>query len=270
MARTRGAREPGKCIFCGRSGVTKEHLFADWLKELFPRSPADTHTFGEVQFTPERTVTAKRRQGHSGSKKIRKVCQQCNNGWVNHLDDAAKSVLVPMVRGETDSVTPAMQAALSTWLVKIAMVGDANRRARSKVTQAERDWLMRQKSPPPLWHVWLGRYGGDTWASLGIHQHGGNLAAPPVPSPMPFKGYVQTTMLEIGNVLALVVATDISVIGFEIGEAALLMKRIYPAPTELRWTDGHVIADDQASRIALILERMLMHPLQGDPHVTEP
>src|SRR5947208_778698 len=30
-------KPPGKCIFCGGRGLTKEHMWADWLRPYIPR-----------------------------------------------------------------------------------------------------------------------------------------------------------------------------------------------------------------------------------------
>ena len=33
------AKPPGQCIFCERTGLTKEHVFPDWLNSLYPKRP---------------------------------------------------------------------------------------------------------------------------------------------------------------------------------------------------------------------------------------
>src|SRR5271169_2401942 len=69
-------KPPGKCIFCGGPGVTHEHLFSDWLRDLFPRSAADTHTIAQaVAWTPRPRFVRQIRQGHSGTRTVRKVCR---------------------------------------------------------------------------------------------------------------------------------------------------------------------------------------------------
>ncbi len=158
-----------------------------------------------------------------------------------------------------------MQAALARWLVKIAMVGGANRPAHSKVTQAERDFLMVNKNPPPHWQVWTGRYGGIEWRELGIFQHGGLLQAPPLPSPKPFSGYVQSTVMGIGDVFVLIIATNISVLGFEIGPTKDVVHPIWPIGPAIDWTNVLVMMDEHANRAAKILQTMISRPLCNDP-----
>ena len=37
MAPVRRRKPPGRCIFCGKVGLTKEHMWADWLRSYIPR-----------------------------------------------------------------------------------------------------------------------------------------------------------------------------------------------------------------------------------------
>ena len=119
--RRQNLRQPGRCIFCGGFRMSKEHLFSDWLRELLPHSPDHTHTMG-VADEGQHTVT--QHQGHSGTKKIRTVCVKCNSEWISGIDNTAKSVVPPIIRGEKTAITPEVQRAIATWLSKIAMVGD--------------------------------------------------------------------------------------------------------------------------------------------------
>jgi hypothetical protein len=97
----------GRCIFCGGSGLTKEHLLADWLREIFPRTAKDTHTFGTIEsWTPKPRFVQRVKQGHAGSRKVRKVCGPCNSGWIGAIDDAAKQAIVPLIHGQSVVVTP--------------------------------------------------------------------------------------------------------------------------------------------------------------------
>jgi hypothetical protein len=89
-----------RCIFCERRPpdvkISKEHVFADWLRDIFPRDAKTTHTLGVIDWQrglARPTVTKKHGQGHSGSKKVRAVCQECNGTWLSSLEDTAKPIL---------------------------------------------------------------------------------------------------------------------------------------------------------------------------------
>ena len=98
------------CAFCGKPSVTAEHVFADWLKQLFPPKPGDEKHTKHVRFraftkkiAPGEIVTEKIpqiKQGHAFTLTTRKVCTACNTGWMSKLEAAVKPILVPLMRKE--------------------------------------------------------------------------------------------------------------------------------------------------------------------------
>ena len=38
----------GRCIFCGGTGLSKEHIWSDWLKSLIPRNDAHGEYWGSM------------------------------------------------------------------------------------------------------------------------------------------------------------------------------------------------------------------------------
>jgi hypothetical protein len=115
----------GQCIFCTRQPpevvISKEHPFADWLRDLFPRTAETTHTLGVLEWasSPGRSPSKETRrsgQGHSGSKTIRRVCRSCNQTWLsNKIEEVARPILTPLINGERFELDPAMQQVLATW-----------------------------------------------------------------------------------------------------------------------------------------------------------
>ena len=80
-------KTPGRCAFCGATGMSKEHIWSDWLKEVLP--PTSSH------HSQTRTTTAfvgnvallipsmpTQHRGAVTQRKIRKFCDICNNGWM--------------------------------------------------------------------------------------------------------------------------------------------------------------------------------------------
>jgi hypothetical protein len=248
-------KPPGRCIFCTGFRLTKEHLFADWLRELFPRSASDTHTMGEAEGEPWRII---RRQGHSGSKKIRAVCDTCNNGWISGIDDAAKHAATSLILGEARVVTPDMQRTLSSWFAKIAAVADSRDRRRSKVTQRQRTWLMEHHEPPEEWEIWIASYGGADYRDLALFQNGGHLDFSPVSGPSKkLAGYAQTTFLGLGRLAVLVIAHDFRAVDFSVGTYAQIGRRIWPVGAEFGWPFPRVLTDVEANAATRILNDMV-------------
>ena len=254
--RRQNLKRPGRCIFCGGPGMSKEHLFSDWLRDLFPRSPDDTHTLGIADEGPYRLIP---QQGHSGTKKIRTVCQTCNSGWVSAIDDAAKAVAPPIIRGERVSISPEMQKALATWLCKIAMVGDSRNRARSLVSQPQRNLMMKDRRPPNEWEVWIASYAGTEFRDLAFFQRSGKLDFTPVTGPgEKFSGYVELTFFGIGGLAALVIGDDLPDVDFNVGTFANLSRRIWPiGGGAIDWPLFFILGDDDARAVINILPYMV-------------
>jgi hypothetical protein len=84
-SKSTGTRPPGRCIFCERPGnLSKEHLFPDWLGAYFPRNSQTRRNATYTQWKDEAVVhrpgeRSRTEHGHPGTKKLRKVCEDCNN-----------------------------------------------------------------------------------------------------------------------------------------------------------------------------------------------
>jgi len=157
-------RGRGKCIFCERQPpavkMSREHIFADWLREYFPRDATTTHTHGTITWpTPYASIEqgvfrAKRLPGHSGSRKVKAICEPCNNEWMsNKLEELAKPILIPMLASRPLELIAETQRVLAAWVTKTVMVADYLDRARSVIQQHERTHLMNNLTPPPVAHM---------------------------------------------------------------------------------------------------------------------
>jgi hypothetical protein len=240
-----GVRPAGKCIFCGGTGVTDEHLFSDWLRELFPRTAEHTHTYGKTVTWPEYKLRSK--QGHSGTKKVRKVCRPCNNGWISRIDENAKPVAMRLIQGAATTLTTDMQQALAPWLSKIAMVGDAIEASEAYVSQDDRNYLRDNSKPPERWHVWIGSYAGTAWRELTMYQYRGHLR---LPGPPEHSGsYASASTIGMGRLLALVVGHDATAHTIDIGESAMVLKRLWPVSDSFAWPIEPVLSDKDAECI---------------------
>ena len=144
----------GKCIFCKEWGVSKEHVFPDWLQQLLPKGPNDTHQHGTVIWAldtngiPIRVPTIRRRQGQASSKKVRTVCENCNNGWLSALEERTKPLLRRMVCGKPHRLNDLDQRMLATWVAKTAMVAEGVQAGVTAIPQTNRDLLMSSLAPP--------------------------------------------------------------------------------------------------------------------------
>ena len=167
---------------------------------------------------------------------------------------------MPLIQRRTSLVTQEAQRKLATWLAKIAMVGDANNPDKCVVSQDHRTIMRMRQMPPDGWEVWIGTYGGVIWRELGIWQHSGQLNLP-VENYHSMSGYMMATTMGLGSLFVLVLGTGISEIGFGIGSAASILKRIWPTTSAFGWPLDHVLSDDEAGAIANIIATMTAHPI---------
>jgi hypothetical protein len=111
------------CVFCGRSPVTNEHIFPRWLNRYLG---ADRRQQLELE---------QARYGEGGfdrvypslgiNFRIRKVCAQCNNGWIANLEAESIDVLDPLIGGlDLQLVSLRQQRQIALWATKTAMVMD--------------------------------------------------------------------------------------------------------------------------------------------------
>src|SRR5258708_35950658 len=94
-----GAQPQGKCIFCSKTGLTKEHLWPVWATPLLGNSRAEKHT--EQLFTTQNPVQTglprtKAKPGHLRTNKLRVVCGGCNSAWMRALECAVQRMLTAL------------------------------------------------------------------------------------------------------------------------------------------------------------------------------
>src|SRR5260221_10532881 len=163
--RRKNLKPPGNCIFCsGASGssLSKEHVLPNWLRVLFPRNPADTHTHGItswVELSPGglTPVTVRRKkQGQASTKRVRVVCERCNNGWLSQLETRTKPLLFRLIRAERVVLGSDEQSLLAVWAAKTIMTAEFVERDKVAIPQTNRTSLMQTLSPPNAgWWIWI-------------------------------------------------------------------------------------------------------------------
>jgi hypothetical protein len=150
-----------QCLFCDNTKLTKEHLWPDWIVELFKRNnhrgftAAFTQPDGAVESWKQPTITNKKRL----------LCATCNNVTLGSVEHHVKPILQPMI--ETTASTSLgvyERLALTTWTLTRSMIWDGMRpqNAASYFTQAERVAFATNETLtlPSNLFVWLATYSG--------------------------------------------------------------------------------------------------------------
>lgn len=177
------------------------------MREIFPRSPADTHTHGSVDYGRvavvgrDPVVSRRTRQGQAGTRKVRAVRGTCNGGWLSRMEKSTKPLLEDLVHGRSFTFTDDQRAALACWVTKTVMTAEFLDPRGVTVPQAERSAFFAAPRAPPYWHIWIAPYSGLRWQAGGIFHHGVGFYPPP--HPMRFGvNNMQYTVLAIGHFVA--------------------------------------------------------------------
>jgi hypothetical protein len=247
------------CIFCGGASgasVSKEHVFPDWLCQLFPRSAQDTHTHGITNWIGLRLdtpVTARRqRQGRVTTRKVRVVCKKCNNEWLSSLETSAKPLLCALLRGAQFALGPEEQLLLATWMAKTCMTAEFIDRSKIAIPSEDRRHLMRTLSPPQVgWWIWMAGSQGVEWEA-GINHFSGHLQVPPAPPEASGIVNLQSTTLGIGRLLLFAISTSFPGFSFSLTNPhSADLQPIWPLrPTVVLWPPRRFLADREIDTIA--------------------
>jgi hypothetical protein len=150
------------CQFCGaKSGLTREHVLAQWVRPLLtgPRAPYVAETDGRVTRVWEAPIA---------SLTVRRVCRRCNNGWMHELEVAAKPIVTELLESRVRTLTVPDQTILGAWGAKTAMSYDLTQ-PRPTVPFENRSWLRERRELPPATVMLVARYGGTRFPLLAAH-----------------------------------------------------------------------------------------------------
>jgi hypothetical protein len=113
-------RQPGDCLFCGKNTkMTGEHIFGDWLHNLGLKGKSILEVSQDDGEPQRRELPA----GSLFSKRLRIVCEPCNNGWMSGLEEAAKPYLLDMFSGRVNiPLDEGAQLVLARWAFKTIAV----------------------------------------------------------------------------------------------------------------------------------------------------
>jgi len=112
------------CIFCGEplKGVrAEEHCVPRWLMEHLGITDDDL-LLGVAQTADDQIL--KSRQHPAGNFVEGRVCGDCNNGWMNELEKAAKPILKQLTNAEVSllGLSEPNRIAVAKWAAKTAYV----------------------------------------------------------------------------------------------------------------------------------------------------
>lgn len=154
-------RDTKRCIFCGRSPTTREHVYPRrWHKHLLPRKAATNEIAIEIRY-PNRLERASFKTPPMRDWQPKCVCEGCNNGWMRQLEERLDPLMSRLIRAKKASLSHADTAVLAMWAIMKVMV------VHHRATQAKqrRTMFKQQKAPQDWWAIWIGTYARKKWKS---------------------------------------------------------------------------------------------------------
>jgi len=244
-AETGSASQPVKpartCLFCGRSGrMSREHLWPKWAQETLDarrRTQPIQNTLHDGDGPPYRTW-----KQPAFSATLKRVCQQCNNGWMGDLEARVKPYARPMILGRSIALGLDAQKSLALWsylkcLLFLAVDEEQTlKRAMTKAYPAFYEMQTKGQLPPHC-SVFVARHVG---LRVGQYQH--RLLAWPSGTPAAF---VQT--LTIGELTVQSVKNYIRRAPLEMTRDARVVgadRRIWPTTGMFAWPPGLALSDE--------------------------
>ncbi len=247
------------CIFCGGNGMSKEHIWARWMKPYLPKNaPPFSHLKVQVHPTHEtRTERKENRSTYSGTVKL--VCEQCNNGWMSALQSATKPILIPLMDGVKTALTRKEQSILSSWVSMFVMVAEFQQPDGVAIPDETRRLFKKTQLAPDNWSIWVGIYERQKWNGVTVHStisvssaKDGIYPSKPDGSPRP---NTHATTVVIGKLYVHVMGSVFPEFARKqrLDRAGFPMTRLWPRGVRPFSWASPALSDDHAYRIATAL-----------------
>lgn len=159
-------QKQGFCIFCGKTGLTKEHLISQWIGKIIPErierfANNQSRTFfrdGKLHLVPPVPV---RKFNHDISAlKHRVVCVKCNGGWMSQLESTVQPYLSELITGKNITLSEIDVFNLCRWVILKCIIGEHIDPNNIAIHHEQRKQIMNGVIPNN-WNIWLGKYGGE-------------------------------------------------------------------------------------------------------------
>jgi hypothetical protein len=232
--------------------MSKEHLWPEWMAPFIPKGANDIHretwdTYDVV--TPVRPTQITDRQGHVTTKKLKKVCISCNNGWMSRIEDHAKPYLLPMMYGQGINLDVRAQKAVIDWIVLKCMVFENNRREDAATTLGQRARFMDLREIPTYTQIHIFKCGESPW-DWQFHRHSAGMTSVSPPTPVhPRVKNTQTFAIAVGHLLIYVLQAFAADIEFSFERIAA--RQIWPPiDNVVTWPAPLTCTAFEAERIA--------------------
>lgn len=149
-----------ECIFCRGAAGNTEHIVPLWYSREVPsQSVRVAHSYLNIETTESRVWNTPANVDF----RSKHVCALCNQGWMSNLEDAAKTYIGPMARGERCEISNLEHPIIGRWAVKTAIMACTMRSAANRIVRRHAHQLYdtRNDYAAPLPAVMIRLFGCD-------------------------------------------------------------------------------------------------------------
>jgi len=249
------------CIFCNGNGrKSKEHLWPVWMQEHLPLI-GNGGNISQIETFRWKEQTGTKRQvrpGHLTTKKLRVVCQVCNNGWMSELESEVKPILIRILNREAIDLFARDQQILARWIAVKAIIGEHSEQETYMTPSHDRMLLRLEGKIPDYFAIYIGLHSANSDSAwLRISQ---TIALSPK-GPSPALGHIKRNTQSIAFICG-----PLFVFVFAVREHGICpieflklnkVLRIFPKQFEIvKWPPAHILTKMDMGQIAWALDEM--------------
>jgi len=151
-----------RCIFCGGLPISKEHVWAKWMRPYLPTGQGMQiiHEGNFIDGSQHLRPGPLNRKGDFRSQTLRVVCRPCNHGWMGSIQERTKPALLPLLTFDSEVIASEEQKIIATWATMFTMVYAVTAPEYTTQNDTERRAFMANKEPPRRWVYWCAPFDG--------------------------------------------------------------------------------------------------------------
>lgn len=263
-------KEAGKCIFCGKGNLSKEHFWPEWTSSLLPSYPANQHV-ERLQIITRVTKLkgpplVRTKPGNAWTKKIRVVCKACNNGWMSVLETAVRPILTPLICTTPHTIDAAPSLVLARWVALKIMVGEHNQRGDAVTSPEERRVFQESLEIPKNFRIWIAKCGVGGWETA-YFRHSGTVSLTPDIRPEHRSKNIHSVTFGIGDLLVHVLHTTVSGLDLDLNlSQPHVVVPLFPYSELIDWPTARNLTVNEAAFLAHTLDRLFRtHMVRWQP-----
>lgn len=248
-----------RCVFCGASGLTREHVIPQWLTSVLPEQERwrgqDQATIYPDPTAPNSAPVHRELVERFNAMTVKAVCASCNNTFMNGIEAGARPVLSTMIRGGRLSIAlaPETLTKLATWAVKTGLMVQLTGQEPASLELLYQH-LYRERRPSDECRVWLGQVDDEDWALRAecptalIQMDGEEIEASDPPN-------VVAVTLGLGALLLHVFLPANPALGYlpDLQSTFTGLVPIWPNPSAAQWPPARITRADEAWAISMTL-----------------